>query len=627
MNLRMRTRLYLSSLLSLVVTLVAIVVGLVSVRMVTSNLSTMYRENFPGISLLLNIDRDLQQALVAERSMLTAESAQEIVGLDKIRLENLQQAADRWNRYKALPLSAREKEGIARYEAARKEWQTLSGRVAELVREGTYSSLQEARALSVSMGTPKFEATRGEVDDIGERIEEATLALNNQSASIERSVRIIQLATSVFAVTLAAGLSLRSANQILRPIQSLTAALKDIAMGDGDLTVRLNDKAGDEMSEVAKWFNSFMENLQGLIRSISATALEVAATSGTLAKGSEESARITEQMAETVHQIASASQDQSTGAGRTAVAVDQLNAAILRVVQGTESQTMGVRDSLSASSRADESLAEVAEILQESQAAARRNAEYAERGSLSVTNVMESMQSIRATTANISSGIGELDGYSQEIGKIIEVINGIAAQTNLLALNAAIEAARAGEHGRGFAVVSEEVRKLAEGSSRETKAIAALVDRIRQAINKAVGAAETGTKEVETGSTLAQEASASLTQIAQGAADTERMVVSLFDATNVLAAASRSVQESMGHIEALAGETSGTASEMRASADEVRNLVDTVAAVSEEAAASTEEVSASASEMAASIHEVYESAQSLAVLASNLRNAVSRFRV
>jgi methyl-accepting chemotaxis protein len=625
--LKMRTRIFIACGLFLALTAATIILGLVSVRMVTANLGIMYQQNYPGISLLLNIDRDLQQALVAERSMLSAEDPEEIASLEATRVENIQQAQDRWNEYKALPLSANEKTAIEAYEKVFGEWRAHSNEVSQLVRAGDPSLLAEARALSLMAGGDEFELARGEIDEIGNRIEESTLALNTDSLRTEKNVRMMQLAAAVIGVVMAAGISVLLARQLLSPVSSMTLALKDIAEGEGDLTVRLNDKSNDEMAEMAKWFNVFMERLQEIIRSITSTALEVAASSASLSRGAEESTRVTEQMAETVQQIASASQDQSASSSRTAVAVDQLNAAIGQVAEGTEAQAAAAFDSLSASERASAALVEVGELLRNAEETAKKNNEYAVRGGQSVTNVLGSMQSIRATTGNLSASITELDGYSQEIGKIIEVINGIAAQTNLLALNAAIEAARAGEAGKGFAVVSEEVRKLAEDSSRETKAIGALVDRIRQAIDKAVGAAEMGTKEVENGAVLAQEASESLAQIAQGASETEQMIGSLFQAADVLVSANDNVQQSVKNIEQLAARTSATAAEMRASAAEVRNMVDTVAAASEESAASTEEVSASANEMSATMQQVYEAAIKLDRLAEDLKGVVSRFKV
>ncbi|MGE5580154.1 MAG: methyl-accepting chemotaxis protein [Bacillota bacterium] len=624
---KITTRVTLNNLLFAVVIVAASVISLYSLQTVTGTLTEMYEQNYPAISLLLNIDRDLQQALVAERSMLSAKDAAEIDALDADRLENLSQADDRFNQYKALPLSQQEQEAIRDYEAARRQWQEYSDQVVALIREGTPAAVTNAKVFSTGIGAEKFEVMRGVIDEIGSRVEESSLTLHDTALKIEKSSRAGLIAASVVAIAFALGSSVLMPKMILSPVRAITAALKDIAQGEGDLTVRLNETAKDEMAETAKWFNVFLGKLQELMGSVAASASEVAATGDVLTKSAEESARVTEQMAETVQEIAAASQDQSTSATRTAAAVDQLNAAIAKVAEGTESQTQGVRSTLAAASEADASLSQAAEILKQAETAAKKNADFASRGSKSVANVMESMNSIKSTTDNIAERIRELDGYSQEIGKIIEVINGIAAQTNLLALNAAIEAARAGEYGKGFAVVSEEVRKLAEDSSRETKAIAALVDSIRQAIHKAVSAAETGTREVETGSVLAREASESLEQIAGGAAETERMVADLFNATRIAAEASHSVQESVSGIAGLAEQTTATAEEMRASADEVRHLIDSVAAVSEESAASTEEVSASATEMAASIQQVYESAQSLSELSRNLREIVGRFKV
>lgn len=623
----MSGKIVLNNAVFFVLVILSAAMGIYSVRVVTGNLTALYVQNYPAISLLLNIDCDLQQSLVAERTMLTTRDPEELKVLDETRLTNLQQATDRWNQYKALPRSAaQEKTAIPRYEKAVAAWAAVSDRVAALAKDGTAYSLVQAQTLSAGDGNDKFEAARGFIDEIRNRNEESTLAVHAASKRVEGNSSVWQICLSVFTLLAGLGAAWVMSKQIAGPARRLGAALKDIAQGEGDLTVRLDAGSKDEMGEVARWFNVFMERIHNVVQAMVDTANQVASTSSSLSKGAEESTRVTEQIAETMQQIAAASQNQSASASRTAVAVDQLNTAIANVAQATETQTDGLRESLDAADKADRSLESATDLLQQTGTAAKQNAQYAARGTKSVANVMQSMRSIKSTTANVAERIRELDGYSQEIGKIIEVINGIAAQTNLLALNAAIEAARAGEYGKGFAVVSEEVRKLSEDSSRETKAIAALVDSIRQAIGKAVGAADAGTKEVETGSLLAQEASASLAEIAQGAAQTERMVVELFDSTRATAEANATVQESMRRIAALAEETSASTAEMTGGANEVRNLIDSVAAVSEESAASTEEVSASSMEMSASLQEVYRSAQSLAELAERLRNVIGKFR-
>lgn len=447
------------------------------------------------------------------------------------------------------------------------------------------------------------------------------LAIGSRRGAIPPFVAI------VLGVGAAGALSLVMKRFIEGPILRLSSALKNFAGGEADLTARLDESGDDELAQVAKDFNAFADRLREIMASMTSIAVELASTAETLAQGAEESARVTQQMTDAIQQIAAGSQDQSESASKTATAVDELGQAIAQVTQGTEAQTAGLHESLNVASQADQSMAQVMGLLERTGIASNKNAEYAAKGSEAVTKVLNSMQSIKSTTGNIAQNIHELDGYSQEIGKIIEVISSIATQTNLLSLNAAIEAARAGEHGKGFAVVSEEVRKLAEDSSRETKAIANLVSSIRQAIQKAVAASEAGAQEVDTGSVLAQEASAALAEIAEGAVETERLVLELSEASSVVSQASASVQEAMKKVVEVAEANGLSAETMTANAAKVRQLIDSVAAVSEESAAATEEVSASATEMQASIQRVYQSAQALSELAQKLRATVSTFKV
>ena len=186
-----------------------------------------------------------------------------------------------------------------------------------------------------------------------------------------------------------------------------------------------------------------------------------------------------------------------------------------RMKQGAEQQTTQIRsasDAVNAMSNTTQRMAQNADAATQTSLKATQ---AAVKGGASVAETIKGMQRIRATVQSTGKKIKGLGERSLEIGAIIEVINEIATQTNLLALNAAIEAARAGEQGRGFAVVADEVRKLAERAARATKDITGLIKGIQVETSEAVTVMEEGTREVEEGTKLADQAGAALREIEQ----------------------------------------------------------------------------------------------------------------
>jgi methyl-accepting chemotaxis protein len=219
-------------------------------------------------------------------------------------------------------------------------------------------------------------------------------------------------------------------------------------------------------------------------------------------------------------------------------------------------------------------------------------------GKMSV-DVANKMGEIQSTVDNSSIVIKALDGKSQQIGEIIGVITNIADQTNLLALNAAIEAARAGEHGRGFAVVADEVRKLAEESRSAANQITGLIKDIQQGTKQAVTTMEQGTKTVGEGAKTIGETVTAINQIVKAAADVATMVQ----------------------------EIAAAAQEQSASVEEVTASIEDLSAISEESAAGTQETSAAAEEQSASMDQLVNAAQDLARLSNELQTEVAKFNI
>ena len=254
-------------------------------------------------------------------------------------------------------------------------------------------------------------------------------------------------------------------------------------------------------------------------------------------------------------------------------------------------------------------------------------ASAAEQGRKAVRQTVGEMERIKETVETASVKVTELGAKSDQIGAIVETIDDIAEQTNLLALNAAIEAARAGEQGKGFAVVADEVRKLAERSSRATKEIGALIAQVQTGTSEAVEAMHAGATEVEQGSALATQAGASLDEIARAVDATQAAVGRITSAVEAMNAASGGVVAASDAIASIAEQTNAAAARMTESATVVGRSVQAIAAISEENSASAEEVSAATEEMSGQAEEVVASASSLAEMAQGLDDVVARFRL
>src|SRR5579885_1443866 len=247
----------------------------------------------------------------------------------------------------------------------------------------------------------------------------------------------------------------------------------------GDLTLRgrvTNDALGNVVDSV----NYMLDNFTKVLERVRKAAVDVSSSANEILLSSED--------------MASGAVQQDQEITNTSSAVEELTVSMKQVSNNAEA----------------------------SAEAARRALDAAEQGNRSVRDTLEGMQRIRASVQATAKKIKSLGDRSLEISEIINVINDITEQTNLLALNAAIEAARAGDAGRGFAVVADEVRKLAEHSRSATKDIAALIKAIQAETNEAVVVMEEGTKEVESGATLADQAGRALDAISNVARQTSQ---------------------------------------------------------------------------------------------------------
>jgi len=344
-------------------------------------------------------------------------------------------------------------------------------------------------------------------------------------------------------------------------------------VASGDLRIEFDRTYGgqNELGSLTESFHAMIINLKKLISGINSNADTTAATSEELSAATQEVNASTEEVSSTIQEIASGNQNLSKSANDSKLETEKLIESIKKV-------NISAQDSV--------------KIAEEANEAAKKGGEAAKHAE-------EKMKLISETVINSASVVKDLGDKSTQINKVIDVINGISEQTNLLALNAAIEAARAGEAGKGFAVVADEVRKLAEESQKATKQIEEMVNEINSTTKNAVDTMNSGSKEVDEGSKVVNEALMSLDLIIDKVLDVVQ------------------------HIENISALTD----EQLISSDKVQKLVGEVSAVSEEAAASSEEVSASIEQTTASMQEVATASQNLSRSAEELKHMINEFKI
>lgn len=420
------------------------------------------------------------------------------------------------------------------------------------------------------------------------------------------------------------------ARTIVRPV---TAALGRFGVlvgrvADGDLTMEeLPVRGNDEVGRLSRAFNQMVSRLRDLLAHVTESTRAVLNAAQELSSMSEQAAQGAEGAAAVVVQMASGATDQARVAGDVRNTMQQLQEAIAQIAAGAERSAGEVNQSAELLGQVAQGIDRVANEAQQLASDAGQTAVSARTGRDAMQRTVAGMDRIRDAVGNAAASMQNLAELSTQIGEITDVISEIAEQTNLLALNAAIEAARAGEHGRGFAVVADEVRRLAERSAESAGEISQLIENTQARTSEAVQAMETGRSEVEAGGQLAAEAG-------QALADILRLVESAANGIQEISRVAEEVQQNsqqvviaFNEVAAVTEENSAATEEMAAGAGTVDEGVGHLATLSQDNAAAAEEVSATVDELSASAAEVAAAANELNTIAKGLEEQVARFRV
>lgn len=408
------------------------------------------------------------------------------------------------------------------------------------------------------------------VDDIADR--------QQQAITLEERVNDQRLSNVIYAISganvvllvISTLIGFRTIRLILRPILSLSLQAKQIAVGNLGID-DLNVKNRDEIGDMADSFNAMKHHLKALINQVKTSSEQVANASAELSESSEETNQAAESIASSVQAIAAGAENQLKSVEET--------------TRFTQEMTAGVE--------------QVATNIQHVTLIAAETDELCNQGTASVQHAQRQMQAIHQIAVEFSRSINKLGERAETINHIVEVITNIADQTHLLSLNAAIEAARAGENGQGFAVVSDEVRRLAEQTAHQAEQIQVMVFTTQEETKRVVASTAQMTDEIASGVAV-------MAQTAE-----------LFD----------QIRQSASRVLHQAEDVSATSEQLAAGVQHIMRSTEQVAQVAERTSGSMQHVSTAIEEQLASIGEISSAANELARMAENLQAIINRFKL
>ncbi len=643
-------------------------VGIYYIRSIDSSYTQLINNHTVAINTMADISIAFQRMRVNLRDMLLASSAD----ADKLYIDTIDQLDGQIKtdsaKFEKMILS-QEMRGL--YDEYTDLYKKFVGYKDQIIALDQQNNTTEAIRIMQTDALPNAKALEAKIEEIRAlKLKQAEEASSTNSAETTKAISIM-LVFAVVVVILAVGLGLVVSTSIATPLgivtkmaQALSSGntLRDMndqekdkvrlrndeigtigkafdklisymqemgvaatAISSNDLTVKVTSQS--ERDELGNAFAKMIAGLRSVIGQVTESAETVSIAASQLASASDQSGKATNQIATTIQQVAAGTTQQSEEVSKTSGSVEQMGRAIEGVAKGAQEQAKAISKASQVTTRINTAIEQVATNAQSVARDSAEAAKHSRNGAQTVKETILGMESIRTKVGLSASKVEEMGNRSEEIGVIVETIEDIASQTNLLALNAAIEAARAGEQGKGFAVVADEVRKLAERSSLATKEIATLIKGIQNTVSEAISAMKESATEVEVGVTRAHSAGEALDNILTAAESVYKQAQDAGEAASKVSAAASELVESVDAVSAVIEENTAATEEMAANSSELTQAVENIASVSEENSAAVEEVSASTEEVLAQVEQVSASAASLMDMAQGLKKVVAQFKI